>query len=127
MSGERVNADNIRSRSLLRQVRDKFGGTRRHADRRAESTSSALINTTRTSADQYESRNIHVKSNSETPPPPTSFSHHLSILVNVKSRFSKARKCSTPVLTPNIDNRKALSLPPIISNTVSYLKLRVPK
>ncbi|CAF4517099.1 unnamed protein product [Rotaria magnacalcarata] len=123
MSGESVSTDDNRSRSLLRQVREKFGGNRQRVERRAGSSSAALINTQRISAEHVETSNnqtkLHVDSTA-----PVSFSHHLSLLVNVKSRFRKTRKTSTALSSPGNDDRKALSLPPINSDSVSYLELK---
>ncbi|CAF1417032.1 unnamed protein product [Rotaria magnacalcarata] len=118
MSGESVSTDDNRSRSLLRQVREKFGGNRQRVERRAGSSSAALINTQRISAEHVETSNnqtkLHVDSTA-----PVSFSHHLSLLVNVKSRFRKTRKTSTALSSPGNDDRKALSLPPINSDSES--------
>ncbi|CAF0731605.1 unnamed protein product [Rotaria sordida] len=122
MSSENMSTDNNRSRSLLRQVRDKFGGmsgSRRRTERRTDSPSLTLVNTKRISVDNIDTKDCQTKSHLENTTPVT-FSHHLSLLMNVKSHFNKTRKSptkSTTSTTSSCDNndRTNLSLPPVIS------------
>ncbi|CAF0751522.1 unnamed protein product [Rotaria sp. Silwood1] len=118
MSGENTRTDTTRSRSILRQVREKFGGmnvSRRRTERRAESSSSTLINTQRISADNIDAKHCQIQSHVEKTTPVT-YSHHLSLLMNVKSHFNKRRKSPTASASSyDNDDRTNLSLPPLIS------------
>ncbi|CAF1174131.1 unnamed protein product [Rotaria sp. Silwood1] len=118
MSGENTRTDTTRSRSILRQVREKFGGmnvSRRRTERRAESSSSTLINTQRISADNFDAKHCQIQSHVEKTTPVT-YSHHLSLLMNVKSHFNKRRKSPTASASSyDNDDRTNLSLPPLIS------------
>ncbi|CAF3929983.1 unnamed protein product [Rotaria sp. Silwood2] len=125
MSGENMTTDTNRSRSILRQVREKFGGvsgSRRRTARRTESSSSTLVNTKRISADNIDTKDCHTKSHLENPTPVT-YSHHLSLLMNVKSHFNRTRKSpTTSASSCDNDERTNLSLPPVISISVSCFK-----
>ncbi|CAF3070826.1 unnamed protein product [Rotaria sp. Silwood2] len=113
-----MTTDTNRSRSILRQVREKFGGvsgSRRRTARRTESSSSTLVNTKRISADNIDTKDCHTKSHLENPTPVT-YSHHLSLLMNVKSHFNRTRKSpTTSASSCDNDERTNLSLPPVIS------------
>lgn len=117
MSGENLDSDNNRSRSIFRQVRDTFGNisrSRHRNDVRNRSPPLTLINDKRSSIDSI---NIQTKLNlKKTTPIP--FSHHLSLLNQVKSHINRTRKPhqTTP---SDIDLHTHLSLPTMNSFSVS--------
>ena len=126
MSGESTDSEsfpssnnNKRSRSLLRQVRASFVG-RNHIDTAGESSSMSLLRQKHRSYDNIEipKRRTKKPSRSKTP---NSFSHHLSLLNQVKSHFLGTRKYRRTVPSVWMDDDDYHSVPSAISNTVSNL------
>jgi hypothetical protein len=114
MSGENLDSDSSRSRSIFRQVRDTFGGmsrSRHRVDAQMESSPLTLNNKERKSADNIDLQNTQIKSPSRKSTP-ISFTHHLSLLNQVKLHINKPKKS-----TCKNDDYTHLSLPPM--NSVS--------
>jgi hypothetical protein len=123
MSGENPDSDGNRSRSIFRQVRETLGGmsrSRHRVDTRMESSPLTLINNERKSADNIDLRNIQTKPDIRKSTP-ISFSHHLSLLNQVKSHINKTKKShpSTSLSSWENDDYTHLSLPPMNSKSVS--------
>ena len=94
MSGENIDSDVNRSRSIFRQVRDTFSGinrSRHRIDARIESPPYKLTNKERKSADNIDLKNTQIKSQLRKSTP-ISFTHHLSLLNQVKSHLNKPKK-----------------------------------
>jgi hypothetical protein len=125
MSNESPDLDAHRSRSLFRQVRETFGSLGRHrqrAETRIEPTSLSLVNTKCGSADNIDEKNLQTKVNVKKTTP-ISFSHHLSLLNQVKSHIHKTRKFhQTTQLSLDNDDYTHLSLPPLVFSPVSHFE-----
>jgi hypothetical protein len=127
MSGESTDSEsfpsdnNKRSRSLLRQVRASFvgkSGNRNHIDTTGESSSVLLLRQKRQSYDNIDIQKRRTKKPSRSKTP-NSFSHHLSLLNQVKSHFIGTRKYRRTVPSIWTDDDEYHSVPSITSNTVS--------
>ena len=111
---------NPRSRSILRQVGETLGVINRgrnRAETSADPPSVVLFNSKRGSVDSLDAQTLQGKSPLKKLPratTPTSFSHRLSLLNQVKSHLNKARKApSTIPLTNDDEDYAHLSLPPL--------------
>ena len=123
MSGENTDLDATnRSRSLLRQVRDTIGGINRSRNRLDTTTGSPPLRLTlpkRQSLDNIDTKPLQTKIHPKKSTP-IAFSHHLSLLNQVKSHINKTRKYHPNIPSPGeFDDSKYLSLPPTISISVS--------
>ncbi len=127
MSGESTDSEsfpinnNKRSRSLLRQVRASFvgqSGSRSHIDTTGESSSILLLRQKHRSFDNIDLPKRRTKKSSRSKTP-NSFSHHLSLLNQVKSHFIGTRKYRRTEPSVWIDDDDYHSVPSVISNTVS--------
>jgi hypothetical protein len=118
MSGENPDSDDNRSRSIFRQVRETIGSmnrSRHRGDKRNASPPITLVNNKHGSADNIDTQGLQSKIHLKIPTP-VSFSHHLSLLNQVKSHINKARKShQTTSLSPDIDDYVHLSLSPVVS------------
>jgi hypothetical protein len=125
MSGESTDSEsfpsnnNKRSRSLLRQVRASFVG-RNHIDTAGESSSVLLLRQKHRSFDNIDIPKRRTKKSSRSKTP-NSFSHHLSLLNQVKSHFIGNRKYRRTAPSVWLDDDDYHSIPSAISNTVSNL------
>lgn len=115
-----------RSRSILRHVGETLGvihRARSRAETSAEPPSVVLINSKRASIDSLDTSNLQGKSHLKKlprAPPPTSCSHRLSLLNQVKSHLNKSRKAPQTIpLTNDDEDYTHLSLSPMISVQVS--------
>lgn len=105
MANENSDLEPVRSRSIFRQVRDTFGGINRNrhrVDTRTDSSASTLINTDHKSNDNLHSHQIPNK-NSHRKSTTISFTHHLSLLNQVKSHITKSKK-SHPTTSSSLGN-----------------------
>ena len=119
MSDGYIDTDNQqRPRSFLRQVRETFTGINRQRQTVKARTNSpvyTLVNKNLTSLDDIDIGNMQTKSHSKKPTP-ISFTHHLSLLNQVKSRFNKSRRLQT---SSDSDEYAHSSLPSVILSPVS--------
>ncbi|CAF0922999.1 unnamed protein product [Adineta steineri] len=120
MSDENINSNNIHSRSILRQVRDTFGSMGRNLQikTRTQSPPFTLVNNKHTSVDNIDLQNSHIKIHTKKSTP-ISFSHHLSLFNQVKSRVNKNRKHQNAQSLSDNDDDIRSSLPVIISSPES--------
>lgn len=129
MSGESTDSEsfpsdtNQRSRSLLRQVQASISGKstlRNSPNVNRESPSVLLLRHKRRSFEHIDLYKPRRKSSSR-PATPNSFSHHLSLLNQVKSHFLRTPKYRRAKPNPWNDEDDYHSIPSIISTTVSLL------
>lgn len=115
MSNDSSDVDNaVRSRSLLRQVRETIGGinrTRNRTDKTADSCSLTYRFNTRGS---LETNSITKK------PIPNAFSNHLSLINQVKSHINKTRKTQNESESKSITplDLNAITNDPCLSESV---------
>jgi hypothetical protein len=115
--------ENKRSRSLLRQVRETFGGLHRSRNRTEINVETfASINRQRASIDSLDTHNLQGK----LPMKKTtllSSGHRLSLLGQMKSHLNRAPKSTSTIVTDDDDDEYThLSLPMNFSNAVSWDK-----
>ncbi|CAF1446188.1 unnamed protein product [Adineta ricciae] len=114
MSDGYIDTDNQqRPRSFLRQVRETFTGINRQRQTVKARTNSpvyTLVNKNLTSLDDIDIGNMQTKSHTKKSTP-ISFTHHLSLLNQVKSRFNKSRRLQTSL---DSDDYAHSSLPSVI-------------
>ncbi len=123
MSGENLDSDNARSRSIFRQVCETISGknrSRHQEDVRSGSPILTLVKTKCESADNIDKQNLQTKK-----PTPIAYSHHRSLLNQVKSHINKNRKNHQTTLSSYMENDDYthLSLPTPIFILVSYFFL----
>ena len=128
MSGESTDSEsfpsdtNQRSRSLFRQVRASISGKGSHRNHINQShESSPCIRLLRQKRRSFENIDSYTqrRNNSARPPTPNSFSHHLSLLNQVKSHFTGTPKYRRTKPSLWADEDDYHSIPSIISITVS--------
>lgn len=87
MSNDSSDVDNaVRSRSLLRQVRETIGGINRTRNRTDKTADSCSLTYRFNKRGSLETNSIAKK------PIPNAFSNHLSLINQVKSHINKTRK-----------------------------------
>ena len=108
MANENSNVESVRSRSIFRHVRETIGGlhrSRHRVDGKNDSTPSlTLINTTRKSADSLFPHHVQNKT-SRKKSQNISFTHHLSLLNQVKSHMTKSKK-SLPTTSTSLGDEE---------------------
>lgn len=129
MSGESTDSESFpsdttqRSRSLFRQVRASISGKNSHRTNinpdHESSPCMRLLRQKRRSFEHIDSSSTQQRKNSARPPTPNSFSHHLSLLNQVKSHFTGTPKYRRTKQSQWIDDDDYHSIPSIISITVS--------
>lgn len=105
MANENSDLEPVRSRSIFRQVRETFSGinrSRHRVDTRHGSSPLTLINTDHKSSDSLHGNQIQNK-NSRRKSTTISFTHHLSLLNQVKSHITKSKK-SHPTSSSSLGN-----------------------
>jgi hypothetical protein len=127
MSGENLDSDNARSRSIFRQVRETISGKNRNRHQGNVRTGSPILTLVKTkceSADNIDTHNLQTKFQLNKPAP-IAYSHHRSLLNQVKSHITKNRKNHQTTLSSYMENDDYthLSLPTPIFILVSYFFL----
>lgn len=120
MSDGHLESDAQRSRSIFRQVRDTFTSisrSRSHLKARTVSPPCTPAPRKRTSVDHADVENRPAKTPSKRPTP-ISFTHHLSLLTQVKSRFNRNRKLHNAQGSSDNDDYTHLSLPSVMPTGV---------
>lgn len=105
MANENSNVESVRSRSIFRHVRETIGGINRHRHHQTDSTPSlTLINNSRKSTDNLFPNHVQNKTTCKKSAN-ISFTHHLSLLNQVKSHLTKSKK-SHPAVSTSLGNEE---------------------